>query len=156
MLDTNVFNNVLDKTISLDEFAGCRLMATPVQQAELCATSDAKRRRELLQVFKNIAPELVPASSFCFGIPGAGWGETKWNDGSGRFKEMLERLVYLDRANGRHKRQSGTRLIANQISDVVIAETALKAGALLISADGNLCTVMKEFGGSASSPEKMR
>jgi hypothetical protein len=156
MLDTNIFNRVCDGAISLGLLAERRPIATGVQPAELRATADAERREALLAIFHVIAPDLVPASSFCFDIPGAGWDEAEWNDGTDRFQKMLARLVCLDLESGRHKSQSGDRLLKNQISDIVIAETAIKAGVSLISADGNLRKVVKEFGGSSLSLDEMR
>ena len=43
MLDTNVFNHVLEEKISLELFAGCRLLVIGVQLAELRATPCEKK-----------------------------------------------------------------------------------------------------------------
>ena len=144
MLDTNVFNDVLDEKIPLTSFDGHRLVAIGVQAHELHATVDANRRAALLAVFEDIGPTVALASSFCFGIEGAGFDQANWNDGSGKFGRMLALLQQLDA----QKRKKKERL--NQVRDILIAETAIKNGATLISNDHNLRQVVSEFGGSAT------
>ena len=99
MLDTNVFNDVRDGKISLAAFAGYRLLVIAVQVAELRATANPDRRAALLDVFEEINPTLVPASSFVLDIEGAGLDQACWNDGSGNFDKMLYRLRQLDGRN---------------------------------------------------------
>ena len=142
MLDTNVFNDVLDGRTSLAELAGRHVVVTGIQASELRATNNAERRTALLSVFKTIAPDPLPTSSFAFDIEGAGLEHADWNDGTGRFQEMLARLQTLDDKGKQYK---------NQTRDILIAETALKNGSVLISGDANLRTVMVEFGGRAIS-----
>jgi hypothetical protein len=142
MLDTNVFNRVREKKVSVASFAGHRLLVIGVQADELRATKDAQLRDELLGVFEEINPECVPASSFAFGIEGAGFDQACWNDGSGSFGKMLDRLQQLDRENKKKKDP-----LLNQLRDVLIAETAIKNKATLVSGDKNLQKVVSEFGG---------
>lgn len=143
MLDTNVFNRVLDGIIQPPDKTGCRFLVTGVQADECRATLCPTRRAALLQTIEVISPELCSASSSCFGIEGAGFGQAEWNDGSGRFDAMLARLNVLD------KKQKTPAQHLNQIRDIVIAETALKLGATLVSDDGNLRQVLSEFGGKS-------
>ena len=145
MLDTNVFNDLLGGKVPLTSLRGRRLLVIGVQGHELRATRDTSRRAALLAVFEDIRPTLTLASSFCFGIEGAGFDEANWNDGSGKFDEMLALLQHLDN----HKRKKKERL--NQIRDILIAEAAIKNGATLISSDINLRKVVFEFGGSATN-----
>jgi predicted nucleic acid-binding protein len=142
MLDTNVFNDVLDDKISLASFAGRRLLVIGVQADELRATPEdptTRRRERLLAVFAEINPEVLPASSFAFDVEGAGLDQAYWNDGSGNFEKMLSRLRELD---GRNRN-------LNQLRDVLIAETAIKNRATLVSRDPGLRRVVSEFGGCA-------
>jgi len=60
---------------------------------------------------------------------------------------MLSRLQALDNSKGRNK---------NQTTDVLIAETALKNDAVLITGDVNLRTMFHEFGGRAVSLDEFR
>jgi hypothetical protein len=142
MLDTNVFNKIRETQIPLALFVGHRLLVIGVQADELRATPDAGERASLLAVFNDIAPTSLPASSFAFDIEGADWGQAHWNDGSGNFDRMLVRLQELDRKK---------KPLKNQLRDILIAETAIKNEAILISNDCNLRKVVSEFGGCAIS-----
>jgi hypothetical protein len=128
----------------LASFAGHRLLVIGVQADELRATKDDQLREELLAVFEEINPEGVSASSFALGIEGAGFDQACWNDGSGNFGKMLDRLQQLDRENKKKK-----DLLLNQLCDVLIAETAIKNKATLVSGDKNLQKIVSEFGGCA-------
>lgn len=149
MLDTNVFNDLLRGQLSLSIFGQCRLVATGIQRDELSKTKDGVQRASLLERFDTIKPDIVTVESFAFDIEGAGWDQANWNDGSGNFERMLQRLQDLDR---RKKRPKDPR---NQMRDILIAETAIKINAVLISSDVNLCSVMREFGGGAKMPAKL-
>ncbi len=146
MLDTNLFNDVLDGRISSASFAGARLLAIGVQVAELRATKNAERRARLIEVFETISPNVVPAASFAFDIEGAGWDQACWNDGSGRFEKMLDRLQSMDA-----KGKSGP----NQVRDILIAETAIKMQANLVSGDRNHRQVCVEYGGKAADQQDL-
>jgi predicted nuclease of predicted toxin-antitoxin system len=87
---------------------------------------------------------VLPASNFAFGIEGAGWGQAEWNDGSGNLEKMLNRLRQLDEEAGKKSREP-----LNQDRDILIAETAIKNHAHLVSGDENLRRVVSEFGGYA-------
>lgn len=139
MLDTNVFNDVLDRKISSGSFTGRRMLVIGVQAAELRATPETLRREKLLAVFEEINPDTVPASSFAFDVEGAGLDQAHWNDRSGNFQKMLDRLQQLD----------GRTRPLNQLRDILIAETAIKNRATLVSRDPELRQVVEEFGGSA-------
>lgn len=141
MLDSNVFSRVCDGALSLPSQNGRRLLVTGVQAAECKATRDPGRRAALLRVIKEIAPELCLAASFCLDIDGAGFGQSEWGDNTGRFEAMLARLKVLD--------PKPPKKDLNQIRDIVIAETALKLGATLVTDDSGLQQVVKEFGGTA-------
>ena len=54
---------------------------------------------------------------------------------------MLARLQQLDPKKEKFK--------LNQVRDILIAETAIKKGAILVSGDSNLRQVVSEFGGHA-------
>jgi len=142
MLDTTVFNAVLEGKVSLASFAGSQLLVIGVQAAELRATKNLKKRAELLAVYDEIHAAKVPASSFAFDIEGAGFDQACWNDGSGNFERMLARLQELD----------GKKNFANQVRDILIAETAIKNGATLVTGDSKLRKVVLEFGGRAITP----
>jgi hypothetical protein len=106
MLDTNVFNDLLDEKISPLGFAGRRLLVTAIQAAELRATRTAERRRDLLLRYEETHPISVPAASFALDIEGAGLDQACLNDGSGNFEKMLSRLRILDPINKSSSRAS--------------------------------------------------
>ena len=128
MLDTNVFDRVLDGKISLSSFGGRRLLATGIQRDELSKAKEP-RRTALLATFEAINPEVALASSFAFDIEGAGFNQAYWNDGSGNFEKMRKRLQELD---------PKAKKFLNQERDILIAETAIKNEATLVSDDRNL------------------
>jgi hypothetical protein len=146
MLDTNVFNAAADGQIPVETFVGRKMLATNVQVAEVSATRSDERRARLLDTFTKLDPASVPASSMVWGLAGAGWDQANWNDRSGAFEKMLVRLKELD-AQAK-KKPSDPR---NQLGDIVIAETALKLGATLVTDDANLRQTLIESGGRAIS-----
>lgn len=143
MLDTGIFNSLLDGAISVEALPAGSLLVTGVQADELGATPNQDRRAQLLAMFHQVRPTIVHAASFVWEIEGAGLDQAHWNDGSGTFPRMLGRLQELDK--GKPKRKD----LKNQLRDVVIAETAIKNHATLISNDENLRTIVLEFGGYA-------
>jgi predicted nucleic acid-binding protein len=148
MLDTTEFNYLLDVKIPASSFAGLRLLVTGIQVAELRATKNASRRECLLAVFEQVGPTVELASSFAFDIEGAGFDQAYWNDGSGTVERMLKRLQELDPSSKDPR---------NQWRDILIAETAIKNDAILLSHDENLRKVVCEFGGQswALSPQEI-
>jgi hypothetical protein len=89
MLDTNVFNAVLDGRVFLASSVGRILLVTGIQRDELGATAKPGRRAALLAVYKEIRPTSLPASSFAFDIEGAGFDQAYWNDGAETLRRCL-------------------------------------------------------------------
>jgi predicted nucleic acid-binding protein len=145
MLDTNAFNRVLDQRLCIPKHGQFSLLATRVQIGELNSTGDEKRRGDLISTFKEVAPTVALTASLAFGIEGAGWDQACWNDCTGTYERMLERLKQLD-AN-KKKRPGKDGLAPDR--DILIAETAIKTGSILVSDDENLRQVVSEFGGRA-------
>jgi predicted nucleic acid-binding protein len=142
LLDTNVFNKVLDGAISIESLA-VPLLAKRIQESELSNTRDPLRRERLLAVFTEADPVIPFTASAAWDIEGAGWNQARWNDGSGTFQKMLARLRDLDK----NKRRPPPPL--NQERDILTAETAIKNVATLVTDDANLQKVVTEFGGCA-------
>lgn len=145
MLDTNLFDRVLDGKISIASNVPHHLLATGVQRAELRACPILERLQKLLAVFDEIVPSVTLAASFAFDIEGAGFDEAYFNDGSGNYERMLDRLRELDANKG--KGTGKDRLGPER--DILIAETAITNHATLVTDDGNLRQVVSEFGGRA-------
>jgi predicted nucleic acid-binding protein len=132
VLDTNVFNRVLDGRFTLSEIPDATgFVASQVQFCELGKTRDPVRRAALLETFHHINAETQPAA-FSFDIPGAGWDEGKWTDGqcASSLRSDLEALK--PKFNNWH--------------DALIAEVALTNGFGLVTGDRNLEIVATKHG----------
>lgn len=134
MLDTNVFNDVVDGKVDLASLSGKRLVATHVQRDEINNTKDEARKRALLAIFDLALQE--PTESLVWGA--SRWGEAKWGDDD-RFNAMRQEL---DALNGRRK---------NNTQDILIAETALGNGWVLITADSDLFKVVTKCRGACAN-----
>ena len=143
MLDTTEFNAVAKGGIALSTYAGLRVFATHVQLDELKNTANEQRRAQLISTFEEIDPETLPTETAVWDI--STWDEARWSADDGLFDGMLTRLIELD---GRDRGE-------NQRRDILIAETAIKNGLILLSGDFNLRTVTTEFGGRAVQPAEL-
>lgn len=141
MLDTNIFNTVVDEQFSTDCFNSIRLLATHIQEDELRDTKNQTRRNELLRMFEIIDAGRVATRSAVWDI--SLWDQACWSDDDGLFEKMLTRLQALDKQS-RKKCKS-----ENQQRDILIAETCVKERHTLVSDDQNLRRVMIEFGNEA-------
>jgi hypothetical protein len=137
MLDTNVFNRFCDGLLPLDCLRRRQIITTGIQEAELRNTTDEARRNALLEAFEMAQANWVPAAQFVFDMAGAGWGQGSWGLDDRTHKAMLSRLRELE---GEKENW------ANQVGDVLIAETAMRRDAILVSDDTNLRIMASEFG----------
>lgn len=139
MLDTNVFNDILDGRARLEDILppGARWVVTHVQRDELEATRDEEWRQKLLAVLSDVAPKKQPTASAVWDV--SRWDEACWPAVPGRFEDMLAALD----AKNRGKRGNAR--------DILIAETAIHFGYFLVSADEDLRSVFESFGGQAVS-----
>ena len=142
MLDTNVFNALVDNKISRVALSNHRLVATHVQIDELQATSDEDRRTRLKDLCFQIVEEFLLTSSAVWDV--SRWDQAKWGDCI-RYQRMFDRLVELDRKSGERIKPP------NQERDVLIAETALCHDFMFASQDSNLITMILEEGGRVLS-----
>jgi len=136
MLDTNFFNALRDGTVLPECLIDRRLIATGIQEAELANTTEEVLRNDLRKAFDQAQTEWVPAAQLVFDMAGAGSDQASWGLNDKTHCAMLESLRELE----------GTKFGSNQVADVLIAETAMKRGAILVSDDKNLRTLASEFG----------
>lgn len=123
MLDTNVFNWLVQGDLSIDDLpSDGDFVATPVQREELRATKEYETREALLAKFSQIVSDLYSAP-FAFGIPGAGFGEGRWTDGK------LAKAIQTD-LDGKQKKPK-----PNNLQDALIAEAAIAANCTLVTCD---------------------
>jgi predicted nucleic acid-binding protein len=148
MLDTNVFNDVADEKIRVEEFGGQRVFATHVQLDEL-KKSKSERAAALTKAFESVDPTSVGTSSARWDV--SKWDEANWSPEDGLSERMLKRLCELDAATKKKHRDP-----YNPSRDVLIAETAIKCGHTLVSGDANLRQLVSEFGGWAVSIDAIR
>jgi len=160
MLDTNVFNHVLDGRINIDDLDGLTFAATHIQSDELRNTKDEIRRAKLLGIFSRLIEHPEPTNTFVAGVSVAGgarvgsggmvptesaiwgvsrWGEAKWGVGDGIFTGMRQELDALNK---------GKR---NNVHDALIAETAIRNNFILITSDSDLFLIATKYGGACGN-----
>jgi hypothetical protein len=98
-----------------------------------------------LDAFEIVQADWVPAAQFVFDMAGAGWGQGSWGMNDKTHKAMLARLRELEGEKDNW---------ANQVGDVLIAETAMRRGATLVTDDAHLRTMASEFGVEVMSVEE--
>jgi hypothetical protein len=139
MLDTNVFNRVVEGKIDAALLKAHRLVATGVQHRELVQTRDDVKRAALLSLFEDAAT-VVANETFVWGV--SAWGQDKWGTNpDGMFAAMHNELELVS------KRAQGC---ANT-HDVMIAETALRNGRVLVTHDSNLFKIVTKYGGACAN-----
>lgn len=120
MLDTNVFNYLLDGYIEMTALPkDVEFVATHVQHDELNAAPDSARRSKLLETFHHIAAVTMPTGSGVWDI--TRWDDEKWGDGV-IYKELLAMLEM-------HKTRK------SNVRDALMAEAALINKWLFVTAD---------------------
>ena len=136
ILDTNIFNRILDAGI--ESFAlgnGVEVYITHVQKNELAATKTPERRSRLLEVLHTIDPAQIPTESAIWDV--SEWDNAKWPKDDGLFDTILDTL---DSRNDRK---------CNNKQDVLIAETAIRNGLILVTEDRKLAQIVSELGGKS-------
>jgi|SRR5579864_642823 len=130
MLDTMIFNRLVDHIFDFEVLPPGQLWATPIQYAEL-SRAEGIRKEVLLQKFQDIGPKMgfVP---FTFDLDGAGWGQGAWG--------TPEQIAFADsflQAMKPHK---------NNLADSLIATSARFNSLGLITCDTDLCKVARQHG----------
>ena len=139
MLDTNIFNTVVDQNISLPQREDYKYFSTEVQYIEINKTKDKDRREFLLNTFNLINPNIINSETAIWGE--FSWGEREFGYVSGDFiiiKEILDTLKYKK----------------NNKEDALIAEITIKYDFILITNDSNLRKSFKRINKLALSFEE--
>jgi len=139
MLDTNIFNTVVDQNISLPQREDYKYFSTEVQYIEINKTKDKDRREFLLNTFNLINPNIINSETAIWGE--FSWGERKFDYVTSDFikiKEILDTLEYRK----------------NNKEDALIAEITIKYGFILITNDSNLRESLKRINKLALSFEE--
>jgi predicted nucleic acid-binding protein len=135
MLDTNIFNKVLDGQVGVDIFSKCSIYITHVQHDELEATKKDLRRKQLLEIFNLIEKKKIPTESGIFGV--SRFDEAKFSDG-----KLYEQIK---------KKLDAVKKKPNNIQDALIAETAIEKSLILITTDRALQEIVCKLNGKAMS-----
>ncbi len=134
MFDTNIFNDILDQKIPIESLPGnFSYFVTHIQRDEIKNTSDPKRKQQLMKVFEDIKQNKIPTSSAVWDV--SRWGESKWSDGK-LYEKILNDLNEIKKKD-------------NNIQDVLIGETAIKNGLILVTNDKALAEAVKKNSGEA-------
>lgn len=161
MFDTNVFNRILDRVISIEALIG-RVVAhaTHIQRDEINNTKNCERRAALARVFGDVVTASTPTDSFVLDVSRLGearlggeqmvpttsavWDVSRWDQASWGADDNLYSTLKseLDTLNRRKD---------NNVQDALIAETSVKEGFVLVTDDGDLATVTKKYGGKCLS-----
>ncbi len=137
MLDTNVFNHVVEGKRRLETLIGLDLYATHAQIDEL-EKAPLKKQAALLDLFKSLGTQTIPTSTSLWGI--TKWDLGNWSSDPKLYNSLLERIKELDRKAGKREE------CVNQSSDARIAETAIKNDLILVTNDKNLTIAAREKG----------
>lgn len=131
ILDTNIFNWLVDGRISIEQLPKGTRYATHVQIDELSRTTDEARRTGLLSQFAVLQPRIVPTETAAWGV--SRWGGSKWGEGN----EYQCLKAELDAKNSRKP---------NNVQDALIAEVAIINKYILVTADADLAQVAEGHG----------
>ena len=131
VLDTNVFNRVLDGFDLSAFLPSSDLVATHIQSDEIAKTPDEARRTLLQQTFAQLVRIVLPTNSAVWDV--SRWDQAGWREGP-YFDSVLAGLEA-------HRRRINNR------EDALIAEVALAASYTLVTADRALADVVEALGG---------
>ncbi|HEX8031138.1 MAG TPA: hypothetical protein VF491_21870 [Vicinamibacterales bacterium] len=164
MFDTVVFNRILDGVIPAATLVGrVTAFATHIQRDEINNTRNPVRRVELLQVFQDVIHSqvatgsfvldvsrldearlsggpIVPTASAVYGV--SEYGGACYSDGS-LYDALKAKLDALN--DGK----------PNNVQDVLIAETAIIEGHVLITDDVHLAAVTRGSGGQCQTVDEL-
>ena len=135
MLDTNIFNRILDGQVCIDIFCKHPIYITHVQHDELEATKKDLRRKQLLEVFHLVEKKKIPTESGIFGV--SRFGEAKFSDGK-LYEQIKKELDAVEKKS-------------NNVQDALIAETTIEKSLILITTDRALQEIVCKLNGKAMS-----
>lgn len=131
ILDTNIYNRVLDNKIQLSDFPDSEFYHTHIQPDELERTPDINRRLNLKNVFNLIKTSNLPTESFIIGTSRLDF--TRMGDGP-IYSKILEDLNKIEKKD-------------SNVGDALISEVAIKNNLELVTMDETLKTVHLKYGG---------
>lgn len=143
ILDTNVFNALLDGDLDLSLFIGKRVYVAHLQEDELANTPDTVRRDALLALATRLVAEPIPTSSAVWDV--SKFGQAKWTKRNSLFEKIRSKIRAEDASAGKKLRPQ------NQTRDALLGETAIREGLTLVTNDKGLTAVVRACGGAVVS-----
>jgi hypothetical protein len=134
LLDTNIFNKLLDGDLQFEQLpTDGPLLATYLQLKEIGDTNNTERRIALQNKFHEINPQPIPVESSLWNV--TPWGEGKYG-GQGNFYNYF--LTELNQKNKSKK---------SNYADALIAEVVITNRYILLTADHDLAVLVTQKGG---------
>lgn len=134
VVDTNIFNRLIDGLLSTDDLpSDGEFVATHIQHDELNQTSDTNRKERLLLKFSKVVDAVVPTESAVLGI--SKFDQCKLSEG--RLYQSIKTKLDL--------KNKGKQ---NNPQDALIAEVAISRKWTLLTADNDLARVAETHGGA--------
>lgn len=133
LLDTCVFNWIVNGTHTLLDLPDGEYLVTHIQRKEIEKTRDGERKKALLSSFESCEPDQIPTKVLVFGISRLGQAALGNLD---VYKRIYAKLCALD-SNGRKH--------TSHQADAITGATAHAKGVGLVTADANFFQVMREF-----------
>lgn len=131
MFDTNVFNDILDEKIRIEDFSeGITCCVTHIQRDEINKTKEEERRNALNRIFSDLVEEELATETCVTGISRTGMARV--GDGV-LYIQIKDRLDRLNRSK------------KNYEMDALIGETAIKNDLTLVTHDMEFFKAMSEF-----------
>lgn len=135
ILDTNIFNRIVDEEFSAKEIGErATLCATHVELNELQNTRNEERREHLLNTFEAVDAKPSPTTSAVWGV--SEWGGAEFTSEDSKYPNIVEEL---------NKKNGGKE---NNVRDALIGDTAMSLDLTLVTEDRHLFEVVAEAGGS--------
>jgi predicted nucleic acid-binding protein len=133
ILDTNIFNRLVDGNFLLNELPpDTEFVATHIQIDELNKTKDTEKRAKLFLRFVETTAAVVPTESFTIGISRIGHAKINKEDNLAQhIKNELDGL---------------NKVKPNNIQDALIAEVAAVNNFILVTADYDLAQISRKYG----------
>lgn len=131
LLDTCVFNWIVNGTHVLSDLPAGEYLVTHIQRDEIGKVSNEERRSALLNAFELCEAEQVPTGVFVVGVSRIGQATL---GGRGTYHRIFTELSALDSSKRKHQ---------SHMADAIIGVTAYVKGAGLVTADSDFFQVMK-------------
>ena len=129
MLDTSIYNHIIDQNIQLEDLQEGEYFTTYVQHDEIGNTSREDRKADLIQIKNQINATTIPVETFILGVH-SHLDFVKLGDGE-LFEKIKTALDAIEKKD--HK------------ADALIAEAACKNGMILVTDDGPLQKVCAKY-----------